>query len=159
MSIYLQCSLPWKGKPMHFVNKSSIVSRPSPLILIVEDNPTNLRLLRDVLRHYGYEVLEAADGKQGVSMAIEHLPDLILMDIQMPVMDGFQAGAILKNDPTTKHIKIIALTSFAMKGDRDRVMQSGFDDYISKPIDTRGLPRIIELHLGTIVDRVITNNP
>jgi len=118
-------------------------------ILVVEDNPTNRLLIRDVLRYYGYEVLEAADGKEGVSMASEHLPDLILMDIQMPVMDGFQAGAILKNDPKTKHIRIIALTSFAMKGDRDKIMEAGFDGYISKPIDTRGLPIIIEQHLGT----------
>lgn len=118
-------------------------------ILIVEDNPMNRRLLRDVLKYYGYEALEASDGKEGVSMAIEHMPDLILMDLQMPVMDGYQAGAILKNDPKTKHIKIIALTSFAMKGDRDRVMEAGFDDYISKPIDTRGLPKILELHLAT----------
>lgn len=124
-------------------------------ILIVEDNPINRRLLRDVLKYYGYEVLEAADGKEGVSMAIEHLPDLILMGLQMPVMvvmvvkDGYQAGSILKNDPKTKHIKIIALTSLAMKGDRKRVMRAGFDDYISKPIDTRGLPKILELHLAT----------
>lgn len=118
-------------------------------ILIVEDNPTNRRLLRDVLKYYGYEVLEAADGKEGVSMAIEYLPDLVLMDLQMPVMDGIQAGIMLKNEPKTRDIKIIALTSFAMKGDRDRVMKAGFDDYISKPIDTRSLPRILELHLGT----------
>lgn len=118
-------------------------------ILVVEDNPTNRLLIRDVLRYYGYEVLEAADGKEGVSKASEHLPDLILMDIQMPVMDGFQACAILKNDPKTKHIRVIALTSFAMKGDQDRIMVAGFDDYISKPIDTRGLPKIIEQHLKT----------
>lgn len=116
-------------------------------ILIVEDNPMNRRLIRDVLKYYGYEVLEAADGKEGVSMAMEHLPDLILMDIQMPVMDGFRAGDILKSDPKTKHIKIIALTSFAMKDDRDRFMEAGFDDYISKPLDIRQLPEIMKLHL------------
>lgn len=117
-------------------------------ILVVEDNPTNMRLMRDVLLYYGYEVLEAADGKEGVSMAMEHLPDLVFMDLQMPIMDGYQAGDILKNDPKTRHIKIIALTSFAMRGDRDRVMQAGFDDYVSKPINTRALPKILELHLG-----------
>lgn len=118
-------------------------------ILVVEDNPNNRRLLKDLLMYYGYEVLEAADGREGVSMAVEHLPDLILMDLQMPVMDGFQAGNILKNDPKTKHIKIIAITSFAMKGDRDMVMKGGFSDYLSKPIDTRELPNIIKMHLGT----------
>lgn len=117
-------------------------------ILVVEDNPTNMRLMRDVLKYLGYEVLEALNGKEGVSTALEYLPDLILMDLQMPVMDGFEAGSILKNDPKTSSIKIIALTSFAMKGDRDRVMQSGFDDYISKPINTRNLPKILETHLG-----------
>ncbi len=85
-------------------------------ILIVEDNPTNMRLIRDVLKYHGCEVLEASDGKEVARMASEHLPDLILMDIQMPVMDGFQAGTILKNDPATKHIKIIALTSLCHAG-------------------------------------------
>lgn len=122
-------------------------------ILVVEDNPTNMRLIRDVLKYHGYEVLQAVNGQEGLSMAAEHLPDLIFMDLQMPVMDGYQAGSILKNDPKTAHIKIIALTSFAMKGDRDRVMQAGFDDYISKPINTRNIPQILETHLGEKGDR------
>lgn len=120
----------------------------SKKILVVEDNPTNRLLIRNVLKYYGYEVLEAADGKEGVSMAIEHLPDLILMDLQMPVMDGFRASYMLKNDPSTKHIKIIALTAFAMKGDREKVLEAGFDEYIPKPIDTRGLPELVKKLLG-----------
>jgi CheY-like chemotaxis protein len=116
-------------------------------ILVVEDNPTNLCLLRDVLHYHGYAVLVAADGREGVDMAIAHRPDLILLDLQMPVMDGYQACAALKNDPHTRHLKIIAVTSFAMKGDREQVMAAGFNDYIAKPIDIRGLPKILSQHL------------
>jgi len=117
-------------------------------ILIVEDNEKNRTLVKDVLEYHGYEVIEARDGKEGIKMAKEHKPDLILMDIQMPVMDGITAGRILKNDLETKHIKIIALTSFAMKGDKEKILKAGFDDYISKPIDTRKLSGHIERLLG-----------
>ncbi|MCL5061605.1 MAG: response regulator [Nitrospirae bacterium] len=113
-------------------------------ILIVEDNDKNRLLVRDVLSYYGYEVIEARDGEKGLRMAKEHIPDLILMDMQMPVMDGFDAIRMLKNDPDTKHIKIIAVTSFAMKGDKEKIIQAGADDYIAKPVDTRELPRIIQ---------------
>lgn len=113
-------------------------------ILIVEDNDKNRLLVRDVLSYYGYEVIEARDGEKGLRMAKEHIPDLILMDMQMPVMDGFDAIKMLKNDPDTKHIKIIAVTSFAMKGDKEKIIQAGADDYIAKPVDTRELPRIIQ---------------
>jgi len=101
-------------------------------------------LLRDLLEFHGFEVLEAADGKEGIDSARKEMPDLILMDLQMPVLDGFAAGKILKEDPATKHIKIIAVTSFAMVGDRKRIIEAGFDDYISKPIDTRGLPVLLK---------------
>lgn len=112
-------------------------------ILIVENSPTHRRLLRNMLKHYGYEVLEAADGREGVSMAMAHLPDLILMDLQMPEMDGFRAGYILRSGPKTRHIKIIALTSFAVKEDRERFMEAGFVDYIAKPINTKELPELL----------------
>jgi len=108
-------------------------------ILIVEDVAENRMLLRDLLEFYGFEILEAADGETGVATARRELPDLILMDIQMPILDGLAAGKILKEDPATRHIKIVALTSFDMV-DGDRwVRERGFDGYISKPIDTRGL--------------------
>lgn len=109
-------------------------------ILIVEDNENNRRLVRDVLVYYGYEIIEAANGEEGITMAKEHQPDLIFMDIQMPVMNGYEATRILKNDPDTKHIKIIAVTSFAMLGDKGKILEAGADDYIAKPIDTRALP-------------------
>jgi len=113
-------------------------------ILVVEDNPQNRMLLKDLLEFHGFEILEAANGEEGIAAARKEMPDLILMDLQMPVLDGFAAGKILKEDPATKHIKIIAVTSFAMVGDRERVMEAGFDDYISKPIDTRGLPTLLK---------------
>jgi len=116
-------------------------------ILIVEDNDSNILLLHDILVHYGYVVLVAKDGKEGVKMARTFVPDLVLMDIQMPVMDGMAAAVLLKNDPATAHIKLIALTSFAMKSDRERIMAAKFDDYIPKPIDTRELPLIVKRHL------------
>jgi len=116
-------------------------------ILVVEDNELNRKLLVAVLTYYGYKTLEAGDGSEGVRAAGEHMPDLILMDIQMPVMDGITAVNILKNDPRTLGIKVIALTSFAMKGDRERFMAAGFVDYIAKPINTRELPEIVKKYL------------
>lgn len=113
-------------------------------ILIVEDNPQNRVLVKDVLEFYGYEIIEAVDGQSGIEMAKNHKPDLILMDIQMPVMDGITAGKIIRGDPDTKDIKMIAVTSFAMLGDRERIMEAGFDRYIAKPINTRELPDLIK---------------
>ncbi len=113
-------------------------------ILIVEDNEKNRTLVKDVLEYHGYEVIEAGNGKEGIKMAKELKPDLILMDIQMPVMSGYDAIKILKNNPETKDIKIIALTSFAMKGDKEKIMEEGFDDYIAKPIDIRRLPELVK---------------
>lgn len=116
----------------------------SKRILVVEDNERNRILLRDVLLYYGYEAIEADNGAEGVKKAREHLPDLIFLDIQMPVMDGFTALKIMKNIPETRNIKVIALTSFAMAGDREKILNAGFNDYISKPIDTRKLPLIVK---------------
>jgi len=107
------------------------------VILIVEDDPKNTKLLRDLLTLGGYATLEASDGKQGVDMARAKMPDLVFMDIQMPVMDGFEAIHILKTDPATTGIPVVALTALAMQGDREKCMEAGFDDYISKPLDTR----------------------
>lgn len=113
-------------------------------ILIVEDNENNRRLIRDVLVYYGYETIEAENGEEGIRKAKEHNPDLILMDVQMPVMNGYDATKALKNDPDTKHIKIVAVTSFAMLGDREEILEAGADDYIAKPINTRELPERVK---------------
>jgi two-component system cell cycle response regulator DivK len=117
-------------------------------ILIVEDNDKNRRLIADILNYYGYVVMEATNGQEGIDLTREFKPDLIFMDMQMPVMDGFTAIKILKNDPTTKHIKIIAITSFAMVGDKERILSAGADEYIPKPVNTMELPARVEKLLG-----------
>ena len=113
-------------------------------ILIVEDNENNCCLLRDILSFHGYEIAVATDGREGVALARELVPDLILMDIQMPGMDGITAGGILKGDPATSELKIIALTSFALRGDQEKFMAAGFDGYLSMPISTRELPSLVK---------------
>jgi two-component system cell cycle response regulator DivK len=113
-------------------------------VLIVEDNAANRLLMVDILRVHGYEVMEAKEGREGIRLARDFQPDLILLDMQMPVLDGIEAARILKSDPQTWHIKILAVTSFAMKGDRERILASGVDEYMAKPIDTRELPRIVK---------------
>ena len=116
-------------------------------ILIVEDNPKNLKLIRDVLQFRGYNTLAAETGEAGVELAREQRPDLILMDVQLPGMDGRAATRTLKADADTQHIPIIAMTAFAMKGDRERLLAEGFDDYVSKPIDIKEVPKMIEQYL------------
>lgn len=118
------------------------------VILIVEDEPRNRKLIRDLLQIKGYATLEATNGKQGVKIAREKKPDLILMDILMPVMDGLEATRILKADAETKDIPIIALTSYAMKADEERIRQAGCDEYITKPIDTREFVKKITEYLA-----------
>lgn len=103
-------------------------------ILIVEDDPNNLKLFRDILHYKGYATLEATDGQQAVDMAKAGLPDLILMDIQMPVLNGIEATRRIKEDEATRHIRIVALTANAMDGDEERMLKAGCHDYIAKPI-------------------------
>jgi CheY-like chemotaxis protein len=117
-------------------------------ILIVDDNENNRLLMSDILQYRGYEISEAEDGEKGVNMARQLKPDLILLDMQMPGMDGFAAAQILKSDLLTKDIKIIVVTSLAMKGDREKIIALGVDDYIAKPIDTRQFPVLVEKHIG-----------
>ena len=112
-------------------------------ILVVEDNEQNRVLMRQILVHYGYEVLEAVDGLTGLEMAREHMPALILLDIQMPEMNGFKVIRELRNRPELGRVKAIAVTSFAMKGDREKALQAGFDEYVTKPIDTRTFPLLV----------------
>lgn len=112
-------------------------------ILIVEDNENNRSLLRDLLTFHGYEIAVASDGEEGVTLARTMMPDLILMDIQMPGMDGMTASHLLKGGPATSRLKIIALTSFAMQGDKEKFLAAGFDGYLSKPINTRELPGLV----------------
>jgi two-component system, cell cycle response regulator DivK len=110
------------------------------LILIVEDNEKNMKLVRDILQVKGYRTLEAGTAKQGLVLAGEHRPNLILMDIQLPDMDGIAALKRLRSEPATASIPAIALTAFAMKEDQERFMAAGFDGYVMKPINVREFP-------------------
>jgi two-component system cell cycle response regulator DivK len=110
------------------------------LVLIVDDNEKNVKLARDVLRFAGFRTVEAGTGEEGVSLAVEQLPDVILMDIRLPDMDGTAAVRELKNDTRTAGIPVVALTSFAMKGDRERFLAEGFDGYLEKPISVKDFP-------------------
>jgi two-component system, cell cycle response regulator DivK len=112
-------------------------------ILIVEDHEINRVLLRDILQYHGYEIIEATNGEEAIKEARANLPDLIFMDIQMPIMNGYDAIKALKGDDKTKHIIIVALTSFAMTGDQDKSLATGADYYITKPIDTVALPKMV----------------
>ena len=120
----------------------------SALILIVDDNPKNIKLMRDVLQFKGYEILEAETGEAGVELARQRHPALILMDVQLPGIDGREAMKVLKTDASTRQIPIIVVTSFAMKGDRESLLADGFDGYLAKPIDIKELPRVVAKYLG-----------
>jgi two-component system cell cycle response regulator DivK len=117
------------------------------LILIVDDNAHNVKLARDVLRFAGFRTLEAGGGGEGVTLATEHLPDLVLMDIRMGDMDGTEALRRLKADARTASIPVVALTSSTMKGDRERFLAEGFDGYLEKPISVHAFPDQIRSHL------------
>ena len=110
-------------------------------ILLVEDNEMNRDMLSRRLLRRGYEVVIAQDGESGLSMAHSEKPDLILMDMSLPILDGWEATRRLKADPVTRHIPVIALTAHAMSSDRDKALEAGCDDYDTKPIE---LPRLVE---------------
>jgi two-component system cell cycle response regulator DivK len=130
------------------------------LILVVEDNDKNLKLVRDLLQLKGFRTLEAETAQQGLTLAATHAPQLILMDVQLPDMDGVAALGRLRSDPLTSSIPVIALTAFAMKEDRERFIKAGFNGYMAKPIDIKTFPdqvrAFVELaasHAGEVVDR------
>jgi two-component system, cell cycle response regulator DivK len=117
-------------------------------ILVVEDTEDNRQILRDLLTHAGFELLEAADGETGVDMAIAHRPDLVLMDLQLPVIDGFEATRRIRAAPGLHQMPIIAVTSFAMSGDAERAIDSGCNAYVAKPYSPRALLAKIKEFLG-----------
>jgi two-component system cell cycle response regulator DivK len=116
-------------------------------ILVVDDNPANAALVSFLLTKRGYEVRIAADAAEALAIVGEFAPRLIMMDIQLPGMDGLELTRRLKADPTTRQTIIIALTAYAMKGDEERARQAGCDGYVSKPIDTRTLPGLVAEYL------------
>lgn len=116
-------------------------------ILVVDDNPTNLKLVSDVLAFEGYEILKAVDAEQAEDLLHRTLPDLILLDIALPGMDGLSLTRKLRSDARTASLRIVALTAFAMVGDEERARDAGCDGYVTKPIDTRALPAVVASYL------------
>ena len=110
------------------------------VILVVEDNERNLKLLRDVLEYAGYDVRVARTGEDGVTLAVKEPPDLVLMDLQLPGIDGMEALRQLRASPRTADVPVVAVTAQAMKQDRERALEAGFDGYVEKPISVRAFP-------------------
>jgi two-component system, cell cycle response regulator DivK len=108
-------------------------------ILVVEDQEDNRQILRDLLTHAGYEVIEIDNGEEAFPAAVKHRPDVILMDIQLPLLDGYEATKRIKADPTLRHIPIIVVTSYALSGDEAKARTAGCDAYVAKPFSPRAL--------------------
>ena len=117
-------------------------------VLVVEDNETNMKLVRDVLQAKGYSTLEATTGEDAVELALSHEPALVLMDVQLPGIDGVEALGRLRRDERTAIIPVLALTAQAMSGDRERFLEAGFNGYLSKPIDVVELIQAVQEHCG-----------
>jgi two-component system cell cycle response regulator DivK len=116
-------------------------------ILYIEDNEYNRKIVRQLVTHTSYRLIEAMDGESGVALAQEHLPGLILMDVQLPKMSGLDATRLLKADPRTRQIPIIVITSFALSGDREKAAAAGADSYLAKPYSPRELLALIRQFL------------
>jgi two-component system cell cycle response regulator DivK len=120
----------------------------SDLILIVEDNEKNMKLARDLLQYHGFATIEATNGEEGIALARERRPALVLMDIQLPGMDGVRALEKLRTDAATSRIPVVAMTASVMKEDRERFDKAGFDGFITKPIDVRAFPQQVRDHIA-----------
>ncbi len=120
----------------------------SKKVLIVEDNELNMKLFHDLLDSQGYETLQTREGLSAMALARQHMPDLILMDIQLPEISGLEVTKWLKDDEELAHIPIVAVTAFAMKGDEERIRQGGCEAYISKPISVVHFLETVRKHLG-----------
>ena len=127
---------------------ASIPETRSALILIVEDDDRSRKLLRDVLQFHGFRTMEAVTGELGIERAARDLPDLILMDIRLPGMDGLEALRLLRADPATAAIPVIAVTASVMRGDEHRFLNAGFNGYIPKPIDVVAFASEVRSQLG-----------
>ena len=119
-------------------------------VLIVDDNPTNLKLVTFLVKAAGYDVDTAQDADTAMAAIQANPPKLILMDLQLPGVDGLELTRRLKADPATRAIKIIAVTAYAMKGDQEKAIAAGCDDYVTKPVDTRALPQLIAKHIAEV---------
>ena len=148
------CNLMILFMPSLFSSRSFILTEIKELevtigkILVIEDNALNRKLVRDLLSIGKYHVLEAGDAEGGIKLAQEQTPDLVLMDIQLPGMNGLEATKVLKRDPILNHIPIVALTGCAMRGDKEMALEVGCAGYITKPIDTRAFLKKISHFLN-----------
>ncbi len=120
----------------------------SQTILVIEDQEDNRRILCDLLTSAGFEIVEAVDGEEGLAAAAAHVPDLILMDIELPVIDGLEATRQIKARPELRHIPIIAVTSYALSGDEAKAREAGCDGYVTKPFSPRQLLAKVKDHLA-----------
>jgi CheY-like chemotaxis protein len=118
-------------------------------VLLVEDNEDNRIVYSTILQHFGYRVMEALNGEEGIAKARAEKPDLILMDISIPIIDGWEATQVLKRDPDTKHIPIIALTAHALASDREKAMEVGCDSYLAKPCEPKAVVSEVQKFLGS----------
>lgn len=110
---------------------------PGELVIIIDDNAANRELVRDVLQGHGYDALDACTAEEGIALVQAQRPDLVLMDIQLTGVDGLEALSRLRSTPETAHVRVVALTAYAMPGDRERLMKAGFDGYVTKPISIK----------------------
>jgi two-component system cell cycle response regulator DivK len=120
----------------------------APVILVVDDHPPNVALLTFLLQAHGYDVVGAQGAQEALEALAQVTPRLILMDLQMPDIDGFALTKMIKSNPVTAGVPVVAVTSFAMSGDRERAMAAGCDDYVAKPIDTRTLPVLVARYVA-----------
>lgn len=126
-------------------------------VLIVEDNELNMKLFRDLLEAHGIDTVQTQDGKKAFDMAMEHRPDLIIMDIQLPEISGLEITKTLKENDELKSIPVVAVTAFAMKGDEQKIRDGGCEDYISKPISVGQFIQVVKKHLdGAAADNTNT---
>jgi CheY-like chemotaxis protein len=128
-------------------------------VLVVEDQAENLELMVYLLEAFGHQTLTARNGAEGVAAVTRDRPDLVVMDLQMPVMDGYEAVSLLKADPVLSAIPLVAVTAYAMVGDRERIMASGFDGYMTKPIDPPTFVRELERYLAPTAARAVARPP
>jgi two-component system, cell cycle response regulator DivK len=117
-------------------------------VLVAEDNPVNRELLRELLEVWGYNVIEAADGQEALKMIELNHPEILLLDIGMPVLDGFAVMRKIRENPSLATLRVLAVTAYAMQGDRENILNAGFDGYLSKPINARDLANELERLLG-----------
>lgn len=117
---------------------------PTRTVLVIEDNMLNLKLVSDVLQYAGFAVVAATSGEEGVSLATREPPDLVLMDLQLPGIDGSEALRQLRAHPSSRSVPVVAVTAFAMREDRESARAAGFDGFVEKPISTRALPAQVE---------------